>query len=712
MKQLLQDMRSAQPKLVDVPVPSPNPGQVLIRTQASLLSAGTERTLVEFAGKSLVGKARSRPDLLQQAIQKARREGWRKTLDASLNRLAEPMPLGYSSAGEIIGLGPGVPEFKLGQRVAAAGGGYAVHAEYALVPTKLLAHVPDNVSPEAAAFSTLGAIALHGFRLAEVQLGARVAVIGLGLLGQLAASLAAAAGCQVFGIDLDESRVKLARKRGHQAVLREGAENKALRVAGGQGFDAVLICADTPSSDPVQLAAEIARDRANIVAIGAVGLEIDRRIYYAKELNLIVSRSYGPGRYDPGYEEAGFDYPISYVRWTEGRNLQAFVDLLASGQIEVDTLISHRFAIDEAPAAYELISSKQSFLGVLITYPDAKRKPKPRVEFNAPAKVGKDKLRLGILGAGVFARNTLLPALKGLPGLQLGAIASSSGRSAADLAAKFGFAYAASDPAELIKDKSIDVLAVLTRHNLHAEQILAGLKAGKAVFCEKPPALNETELASIEKQLAAKKAPLFTVGYNRRFAPLGLQMKAFLDQSSAPLTALYRINAGELPADHWTRDPAQGGGRLLGEVCHFIDFITFLVDQPPSSVFAQALPHQGGTEEDSLMLQLAFPDGSLASISYLANGDRALPKEFIEVYRAGLVATLDDFTALNTTQNGRTQRSKATQDKGHRAIWQAFLSSLKAGSPPPIPYDQLMAVSRATLAAGKSFQSGHPQTLS
>jgi len=714
MKQLLQDMRAAQPKLVDVPVPTPGPGQVLIRTQASLLSAGTERTLVEFAGKSLLGKARSRPDLLQQAITKARREGWRNTLDASLNRLSEPMPLGYSSAGEIIELGQGVSEFKVGQRVACAGGGYAVHAEYALVPTNLIAVLPANLDFEAAAFSTLGAIALHGFRLADVQLGSRVAVIGLGTLGQLTASIAAAAGCQVFAIDLDESRVKLARKRGHTAALRAGVANKAARFTHQEGFDAVLICADTESSDPVQLAGEIARDRANIVAVGATGLEVDRRLYYAKELNLTVSRSYGPGRYDPAYEEAGFDYPIAYVRWTEGRNLQAFVDLLANGQLNVGSLISHRFPIDESPQAYQLISSKQPFLGVLITYPDAKGKPRPRVDFKAPSKKVKGRVRLGLIGAGVFTRNTLLPAIKNLPGLELAAIVSTSGRSAADLARKFGFNYAASDPAELIADKKLDALAILTRHHLHAEQSLAALKADKAVFCEKPPALNEKELSSIEKQLARKGSPLYTVGYNRRFAPLAIQMREFLAQSDSPLTAHYRINAGQLPADHWLRDPAQGGGRILGELCHFVDFLTWITDSVPTQVFAQTLPHQRGshnTDEDSLLVQLTFADGSLASISYLANGDRALPKESLEVYRDGLVAQLDDFAALSLTHNGRTQRSKSAQDKGHRALWQAFIASLNEAGAPPIPYGHIFAVSRATFAVQQSLLTGNPQNI-
>ena len=705
MKQLLQDMRSNQPKLVDVPLPTPSEGQILIRTSASLLSAGTERSLVEFAGKSLLGKARSRPDLLQQAIQKARREGWRSTLDASLNRLAEPMPLGYSSAGEIIELGPGVSEFKVGQRLACAGGGYAVHAEYALVPKNLVALLPDSVDDESAAFSTLGAIALHGFRLADVQLGARVAVIGMGLLGQLAASIANAAGCQVYAIDLDAHRVELAKKRGIIAALREGVEKQALAFTKDQGFDAILICADTASSDPVQLAGEIARDRAHVVAIGAIGLEVPRRLYYAKELKLSVSRSYGPGRYDPGYEEAGFDYPIAYVRWTEGRNLQAFVDLLATGKVEVQSLISHRFPIEDSPKAYELISSSEPFLGILLTYPDASKKSEKRIEFSPSSQdLSSDRIQLGLIGAGNFARNTLLPALKGLNAIDRMAIASSSGRSAADLGKKFGFAYAASNAEELIDDKKINTLAILTRHHLHAAQVIAGLKAGKAVFCEKPLALNEKELAAIEKQLTAKNAPMLIVGYNRRFAPLALKLKDFLAQNEAPFTAHYRINAGELPVDHWLRDPKQGGGRIIGEACHFIDFLSFLADAPPSSVFAQSLPHSGGAEEDSVLIQLAFPDGSLATISYLANGDRALPKEHLEIFQGGLVAQLDDFRSLTLTQDGAKSVSKSTQNKGHQAIWKAFSQALLSGSNAPIPYEHLMGVSRASFAILESLQ--------
>lgn len=679
---------------------------VLVRTAASLVSAGTERTLVEFAGKSLLGKAASRPDLLRQALTKARREGLLAAAQAAFGRLDEPMPMGYSSAGTVVELGDGVSEFQVGDRVACAGGGYAVHAEYAVVPVNLVAPIADQVDFEAAAFSTLGAIALHGFRLAEQQVGARVAVIGLGLLGQLAASVAAAAGCQVLGIDLDAERVKLARRRGLQAATNDKAAKQAAAFTEGQGFDAVLVCAATESSAPLALGAELARDRATIVVVGDVGMEISRRQFYAKELKVIVSRSYGPGRYDPSYEEAGLDYPIGQVRWTEGRNLAAFADLLASGAVAVSALISHQFPIDEAPKAYELISGGGAALGVLLRYPDAQGKLAKTLTFAEAKPLGKGAIGLGVLGAGNFARNTLLPAIKGLKGLEMVGIASASGRAAGDLGQRFGFRYAASDAGKVIQDKQVNAVAILTRHHLHAEQTLAALAAGKAVYCEKPLVLNERDLAAIEKALAKKGAPLLTVGYNRRFAPLAIELKQVLEEGGEPLAAHMRVNAGLLPADHWLHDPAQGGGRLLGEGCHFIDFITFLVGQAPNSVYAQALPDGGVYRQDNIAVTLGFPDGSVGTLHYLANGDNSLAKERLEVFSGGLVAELDDFRELRITQNGRTRKTGGRQDKGHRAAWEHFVATLRQGGPPPIAYEQIFGGMRATLAALESLNTG------
>jgi len=712
MKQLLQDLRAKRPFLADVPVPSPQPGMVLVRNAASLVSAGTERALVEFAGKSLLGKARARPDLLRQALDKARREGLLHAANAAFGRLGEAMPLGYSSAGTIVELGRGAQGFRVGQRVACAGGGYAVHAEYVVVPRNLLAVLPDNLDTETAAFATLGAIALHGFRLAEVQLGARVAVIGLGLLGQLAASIALSAGCQVLGIDIDEKRVALARKRGLQAIGRESAEDAAWAQSRGQGFDAVLVCADTESSDPIELAGKIARDRARVIAAGAVGMQVPRRTYYAKELSLIVSRSYGPGRYDPGYEEAGLDYPIGYVRWTEGRNLQAFVDLLGRGLIEVSSLVSHRFPIEKAVRAYDLIQSKQPFLGVLITYPKIREKlvSVKRLPFPAAQRpVAKGRIRLGVLGAGNFARYTLLPALKGMRGLELIAIASASGRQAADLGKRFGFRYASSDDKQILNNKSIDAVAVVTRHHLHGELTLAALKAGKHVFCEKPLAITEKELAVIEKQVVKSGDPLLMVGFNRRFAPLTKQLVAFIGERDQPLVAHYRVNAGPLPANHWLLDPSQGGGRLLGEGCHFIDFLTFLVGDSPISAFTQAIA--GDERQENLQVTLRFSDGSLGALTYLSNGDRSLPKERLEVFCAGKVAVLDDYRALDLSHNGRTRGLRGNQDKGHRAAWQTFINALQIGGVHPIPYDQIFGGARAIFAALRSLETGKEEKI-
>lgn len=722
MKQLLQNLRSGETSVAVVPIPGVKSGTALVRSAASLVSAGTERMLVEFAEKSLMGKARSRPDLVRQVLDKARREGLLPTIEAAFNRLDQPMPLGYSSAGTIVALGAGMPGFKVGDRVACAGGGYAVHAEYTLVPRNLLATLPDTVDFDSAAFATLGAIALHGFRLSGAGLGEKVAVIGLGLLGLLAVGIAHAAGCQVLGIDLDPARVALALDMGAaQAVLRPQAEEAALAFSAGRGLDAVLICADTPSADPVELAGQIARDRANVVAVGAVGLQIPRKVYYEKELSFINSRSYGPGRYDPAYEENGQDYPIGYVRWTEGRNLAAIVSLLASRQLDVRPLISHRFPIDQAPAAYELITGKRKepFLGVLLTYPDTADSEQPAsfstdavpTVLNAAAPV--EAVRLGVLGAGNFAAAVLLPAIKRLPGIELVGIRSGSGVSASHAARKFGFRYAAESGEQLLEDPQINTLAVLTRHNLHAVQVIAALGAGKHTFCEKPLALNHQELDEIFQELQKPGAPLLTVGFNRRFAPHAVRLHKFFQDRQEPLLAHYRVNAGFLPANHWLHDPAVGGGRIIGEGCHFIDFLTFLVGQPPVSVTAAALPDLGRYNSDNTVLTFTFPDGSLGSLTYLANGDKSFAKERLEVFCAGRVAVLDDFRSLELVRDGRRQvmRTRLRQDKGHQAEWTAFAQAITQTGLPPIPYEQLFGVSQASFAAAAALQSAQPQPI-
>lgn len=707
MKQLLQNIKTGQTIVEDVPIPTPREGQALVKVFASLVSAGTERMVVEFAEKSYLGKARSRPDLVKQTLDKAKREGILPTVQAVFNRLDQPMGLGYSTAGTIVALGKNMQGFRVGQRVACAGGGYATHAEYNLVPRNLLTPLPKNVDFESAAFTTLGAIALHGFRLAEPQLGENVAVIGLGLLGLLTIQMADAAGCNVLGIDIDPKRVKLASSLGLEAVARPQAESAAAAFTQNRGFDSIIICADTSSNDPVELAGIIARDRAKVVATGAVGLNFPRKIYYEKEISFINSRSYGPGRYDLNYEENGQDYPFGYVRWTEGRNFQAVVDLMASGKLKVASLISHRFDIEEGVKAYEVITGKKKepFLGVLLKYPDVEKSESSKViRFNVPTFKHSNVITLGVLGAGLFANSTLLPILKSNKDFELVGIASSGGLHAQHSGRKFGFQYATSSEDEIINDPKINTVAILTRHDTHADLVVKALKAGKHVFVEKPLAINEKQLTQITKALAAHDS-LLTVGFNRRFAPLIQNLKSQISNRVEPLHAHYRVNAGFIPANHWTQDPAIGGGRIIGESCHFVDVLTFLVGTAPVSVTAHALPNNGKYSEDNVSMTFTFADGSVGVVDYLANGDKSMPKERLEVFCGGMVAVLDDYVSLTTVKDGKKKVESGAQDKGWRGEMAAFADALKAGKEPPISYEHLIGVTKSTFAAVESIRS-------
>lgn len=705
MKQLFQNMKTGQTVVAEVPIPVPRRGQALVRVAASVVSTGTERMVVEFAEKSLVGKARSRPDLARQVIEKMQREGLIPTLQAAFNRLDQPMPLGYSSAGVIVELGDGMEGFHVGQRVACAGGGYAVHAEYNIVPRNLLTPLPENVDFESAAFTTLGAIALHGFRLAETQLGEHVAVIGLGLLGLLAAQIAAASGCHVLGVDLNPQRVALASSLGLLACSRDQAIEATQALTANQGCDAVLICADTPSNDPVELAGLLARDRARLVAIGAVGLTLPRKLYYEKELVLINSRSYGPGRYDPSYEEKGQDYPLSYVRWTEGRNFQAVAALMSSGKLQVQPLITHRFPIEQAEEAYRLITGKKAepFLGVLLTYSAEREETRSSVARLTVSSRSEKAVRLGVLGAGLYAQTTLLPVLRKIKAIEKVGIASAGGLHAQHAARKFGFAYACADEDQILADPQINTVALLTRHDSHAELAIRALHAGKHVFVEKPLAMTSEQLQKVA-EILGQTPFLLTVGFNRRFAPLARILRDFVQDRHEPLYAHYRVNAGYLPLSHWIHDPEQGGGRIIGEGCHFVDFLTFLVGAPPVRVCAQALPDNGKYRADNVSLTLTFADGSLGMVAYLANGDKSFPKERVEVFCGGRVAVLDDFRRLEMLRNGQRTVIKKAQDKGWYHEWLAFLHALRLGGPPPIPYEHLLGVTRATLSAMESLQ--------
>jgi predicted dehydrogenase/threonine dehydrogenase-like Zn-dependent dehydrogenase len=719
MKQLIQNIKNGKTTIEDVPVPMPRDGQALVKVSASLVSAGTERMVVEFAEKSLVGKARSRPDLVKQVLDKAKREGITPTLQAAFNRLDQPMALGYSSAGTIVALGKNMTGFKVGQRVACAGGGYATHAEYNVVPKNLLMPLPKNVDFESAAFTTLGAIALHGFRLAQTQIGENVAVIGLGLLGLLTIQIADAAGCNVLGIDLDPKRVELAASLGLQAVTRPEAEASASALSLSRGFDAVIICADTLSNDPIKLAGVISKDRGRVVATGAVGLNIPRKIYYEKEISFINSRSYGPGRYDSNYEEDGNDYPFGYVRWTEGRNFQAVVDLMASEKLKVGPLISHRFPIEKGVQAYEVITGKKKepFLGVLLKY-SSSEKAETKIAFSSAIRRSTSIVKLGVLGAGLHANFTLLPIIKNNKDYELIGIASAGGFHAQDSGKKFGFHYATSADDEIINDKNINTVAILTRHDSHADLIIKALKAGKNVFVEKPLAIDVAGLNKVIKQLTVDHRPqtvkhgqpstvhgLLTVGFNRRFSPHAQSLKSQVSSLKSPLYAHYRINAGYIPSNHWTQDPNIGGGRIIGEACHFIDMITYLVGAPPVSVNAVALPNNGKYSDDNVSMTFTFPDGSIGVVDYLANGDKSLPKERLEVFCEGMVAVLDDYVSLSVTKDGKKKEEKITQDKGWRNEMSAFAKAIKESGEPPIPYEQLIGVTKASFAAMESMRS-------
>jgi len=574
-----------------------------------------------------------------------------------------------------------------------------------------------DVSFDEAAFATLGAVALHGVRTAEAKLGDTVAVIGLGLLGQLTSQILRAAGCRVIGFDLNSKRAALALQLGADAACdnAETFRNLCRERTGGRGADAVLITAETASSEPVNLAGAVARERAIVCAVGTVGMEIQRRVFFEKELDFRISRSYGPGRYDSAFEQKGHDYPIGYVRWTETRNMEAFLDLLAGAKIDVRPIITHRIPVENALAAYDLINGEtlEYALGVLITYPQADLAPARRVDISSETRVAAaGTIRLGVIGAGGFATGTLLPVIKTIGGVELAGVCTATGARARHAAEKFGFRYCATDENEILRDERVNAVLIATRHSLHARQVMAALGAGKHVFCEKPLCLTEEELGDIVRARVQPEPTAVMVGFNRRFAPMALRLKGFFAAVQEPLLMHYRVNAGFLKADHWTQDPAEGG-RILGEVCHFVDFLTFIAGAWPVRVQTRALANRGLYSDDNLTIQLEFANGSQGTITYVANGDKAYSKERVEIFGGGAVGVLDDFRELELTRGGRkrSERSRLKQDKGHRSEWEAFAKTLREGGPSPIGFDEIVAVSLATLRALASRLLGEPMAV-
>jgi polar amino acid transport system substrate-binding protein len=675
--------------------------------------------LVEAGGSNLLNTARKRPELVRQVLDKAARDGIAATVEAVRSRIDVAIPLGYSCAGTVLDVGPLVRgTFARGDRVACAGAGQANHAEVVAVARNLAVRVPDGVSLDHAAFVTVGAIALQGVRIADVRLGEACVVIGLGLVGQLTVQLLKAAGCRVFGIDVATDKVELARALGaDDACLRSDPDlfDRVRSFSLGRGADAILIAAAASSSDPVQLAPSLARDRAVVVAVGMIGMDVPRNAYYEKELQVRLSRSYGPGRYDRTYEEDGVDYPIGYVRWTEQRNMEAFLDLVAAGRVKPSRLVTHRVPIAQAERAYQIVTGEiaEPSLGILLEYPSGPGVAAPigtRVNLRPPRPLSTHTVRLGVIGAGSFARSVLLPALtpKQLD-VELRGVATASAPSAQQTATRFSFGYAATDWRQVIDDDAVDAVLVATRHDLHASVAAAALRAGKSVFLEKPMALSPDELDDLLDAWRSSGC-LLQIGFNRRFAPTYQQLKARFSFSKrrGPLVMAYRVNAGAVPPTSWVIDPVQGGGRLIGEVCHMLDLLVDLAGAPVTSVFAQ--PIAAGSADD-LLLSLSFGDGSIGTIVYAGGGDRSLPKEQLEVLGGGSAAVLDDFRTLRLHAGGRKTRIGGRlprQDKGHAAELAAFVSAVRTRSASPV--DPLDAA-HITFAAVESARTGLPVLL-
>jgi predicted dehydrogenase/threonine dehydrogenase-like Zn-dependent dehydrogenase len=663
--------------------------------------------VINLAKKSLLGKARERPDQVRRILEKVRSEGLLQTVQQVRQKLEEPMTMGYSSAGIVLACGADVQEFKPGDRVASNG----PHAEVVSVPKNLCARVPDAVPFDHAAFAVLGSIALQGVRLGKCHLGETVLVVGLGLVGQLTVALARAAGLRVLGTDPDVSKCELAVKMGASDARPSLSASDIEQATGGLGADAVLITASTKSNGPIDLAAAAVRKKGRVVLVGVVGLELDRRPFYFKEAEFVVSCSYGPGRYDLDYEQRGHDYPAAYVRWTEQRNIQAVLDLMGNGQLDVAPLISHRFPIEEAPRAYEMIeSASEPYLGIVLTYPNAPESAESAPIRLRPSQPASGKIRCGVLGAGNFARMVLLPAIKKCGAFDIACIGSAKGVSAADLAQKMNAEVASTDEEEIFADPSINTVFSITRHDQHARQVMRAIQTGKNVYVEKPLCVSGEQLSEIEAALVAagEEAPLVMVGFNRRFSPSAVQVRAHFADIGLPLTVSIRFNAGTIPADHWTQHPDEGGGRIIGEACHGIDLATFLCGSPVVRVYAESVasPHAGQITDDQCFITLRHANGSISSVAYLAGGDKAFPKERVEVFGGGRVAVIDDFKSVTLYCDGKSKTTKGAQRKGHDEEIAAFAAAVRQGGEVPIAWSEIRATTLAAILAVRSLREG------
>lgn len=715
MRQVVQSLDHGVVRVVEVPLPRVSPHQVLVRVEASLISAGTERSKVELGQSSLLEKARHRPQDVKKVLDRVRREGLLDTYKMVQGRLEAASPLGYSCAGVVERVGELVQGLQVGDRVACAGAGYANHAEYVSVPQNLCAKMPERVDFTTAAFTTLGAIAMQGFRQSGAVLGDRVAIIGLGLLGQLTLQIARAAGCDVVGIDLADDKLDLARRYGAWFVARAddpGAASGVMAHTDGHGVDAILITAAASTNAPIVLAGEIARDRAPVVVVGDVRIDVPRSPFYEKELVVKLSRSYGPGRYDPMYEEYGVDYPDGYVRWTERSNMSEFLRLASIGKIDTSILTTHRFDVGNAPAAYDLVTGKvrEPFIGVVLEYPHD-TPPQIQVPKRESKRVA-DSVGVSVIGAGNFVTSMLLPALQNSESVVLRGIMTSTGLTAGDIADKRGFAFASGSVEEIMEDSSTNVVLIGTRHDTHAELVSNALRHGKHAYVEKPLAVTRDELQTVIESYAASDKNVM-VGFNRRYAPHTQSALKRLAPIPGPRTIVIRVNAGAIPPDHWTQQLESGGGRIVGEMCHFIDLAAHLAGAEIVSVHAAGAANgKSAALQDSLCATMTFANGSIASVTYCADGDTSAGKELVEVMAGGAYLRIDDFRVLQINENGKSKTDRLPSvDKGHKNEMQALVQLAKGEGDNVEGFAAAVRSTLATFAVVESLSTGLPVRL-
>ncbi len=713
MKQLIQNFKTGKLYIDEVPMPVVTDGMVLVENEYSLISAGTERSTVKVAKANLINKARQRPDLVAQVLQNFKKEGFAATLNKVKTKLDTLKALGYSTAGTVLASLDKNGNFKAGDRVACAGQDYASHSEIVSIPQNLVAKIPENVSSEEAAFTTLGAIAMQGVRQAETRLGENVCVIGLGLLGQITCQLLQANGCNVFGIDLSESLVKLANEHGADKTLNRKDPNVKTaceNFTDGHGFDAIIITAATSSNDPIELSAELARKKGKVIVVGAVKMDVPRDPhFYRKELDLRMSCSYGPGRYDVDYEELGNDYPLGYVRWTEQRNMQAFLELLSKKVINLKPLITHVFDIAKAEEAYDIILGKvaEPHIGILLKYAPTEKKFTSSISVKANPI---SRMNVGFIGAGSFAQSYLIPNVKFL-GASLDTVVTSKGLTSKNVADKFGFNKCSANIEDVLSNNTINTVFIATPHSAHAPQVIDSLKSGKSIFVEKPLAVNYEQLWEVVETKKAFNHPVM-VGFNRRFAPVCTSLKNEFKNIGEPLVINIRVNAGIIPKDHWTQIPEIGAGRVIGEMCHFVDLMSYFTDAKPVKVYAECIQtsNQKLTAADNIAIIIRFDNGSVGNLTYMANGDRSMPKENIEIFGAGTIGVIKDFQEGALHRNGKIQKIKSS-GKGHKEEIEAFMNALQTGKEMPIDFNSIYLTTLTTFKIIDSLQSGLPQEI-